>query len=99
MVEYDEVGDVLTCRFSGRVDTPAAMDMESELLDKVQGAGKPVVFDFNGLEYVASSFLRLCVKVVRILGSAKLKVVGASEEIRHILEMTGFAKLMDIESD
>jgi len=97
MVEYDDGADALRCHFTGRIDTNAAMAMEGELLDKIQTAGKPVVFDFAGLEYVASSFLRLCVKVVRVLGAAKLKVTGASEEIRRVFDMTGFSKLMDFE--
>jgi len=97
VVDYDDGVDALICRFSGRIDTNAALSIEDALLDKVQRAGKPVVFDFDGLEYVASSFLRLCVKVVRMMGSERLKVVGSSEEIRRIFEMTGFSKLMDME--
>jgi len=97
VLECEDTPESLVCRFSGRIDTNAANEMENSLLEKVGMADKPVVFDFSGLEYVASSFLRLCVKVVRVLGSSRLRVVGASGEIVRILEMTGFSKLMDIE--
>lgn len=98
MLEYKQNGDTLICCFSGRLDTEATMDIEDELIDKVQHAGGPVVFDFAGLEYVTSSFLRTCVKVVRV-DHTKLTVINASDEILHIFEMTGFNKLMDIKQD
>ena len=97
MIDYEKKSDEFICRFSGRVDTVTAMSVEDELIDKVQHAGAPVVFDFTDLEYVASSFLRSCVKVVRVAGATKIKVKGASEDILRILEMTGFGKLMDIQ--
>ena len=97
MVVYEKKGEELICRFSGRMDTTAAMSAEDELIDKAQHAGVPVVFDFTDLEYVASSFLRSCVKVVRVAGSTKIKVIGASEEILRIFDMTGFGKLMNIQ--
>ncbi|MCK5844906.1 MAG: STAS domain-containing protein, partial [Victivallales bacterium] len=77
--------------------TATSMSVEDELIDKVQQADAPVAFDFNELDYVASSFLRSCVKVVRVAGPTKIKVIGASEDILRILEMTGFGKLMEIE--
>lgn len=97
MVVYEKGDEEFVCRFSGRMDTTASMSVEDELIDKAQHAGVPIIFDFTELEYVASSFLRSCVKVARVAGSTKIKVVGASEEILRILDMTGFDKLFNIQ--
>jgi len=97
MLEFKNENDTLTCCFDGRLDTAATMEIEDELIDKVQHAGCQVVFDFSELEYVASSFLRTCVKAARVVsGHSRLTVINASENILHILKMTGFDKLMDI---
>ena len=96
MVDYEKREDGFVCKFSGRMDTAAAMSAEEEFVDRVQHADAPVILDFTDLEYVASSFLRSCVKVVRV-APGKIKVVGASDEIARIFDMTGFAKLMDFE--
>ena len=96
MLDYEKRENGFVCKFSGRMDTAAAMSSEDELIDQVQHADAPVIFDFTDLEYVASSFLRSCVKVVRV-APGKIKVVGASDEIARIFDMTGFAKLMDFE--
>jgi len=97
MLEFKNENDKLICCFEGRIDTAATMELEDELIDKVQHAGCPVIFDFEKLEYVASSFLRTCVKTARVVsGHSRLTVINASENILHILKMTGFDKLMDI---
>ena len=99
MLEFKNENNSLICMFKGRIDTEAAMKIEDELLDKVQHANMPVTFDFKDLEYVASSFLRTCVKTARIVGKEKLTVINSTREILHILEMTGFDKLMNIKKD
>lgn len=97
MIEYKTEEDKFICVFSGRIDTAGAMGIEDELLDNVQRAGLPVVFDFSDLEYVASAFLRICVKVARVAGPTKVKILNASKDILHVFKMTGFDKLMDME--
>ena len=98
MLEFKKENNTLLCCFSGRIDTEATMDIEDELIDKVQHEEVPVIFDFADLEYVASSFLRTCVKAVRVV-HGKITVINASKDILHILDMTGFGKLMDIKLD
>jgi anti-anti-sigma factor len=97
MLDYITIDDSLICVFSGRLDTVDTGKIENELLDKIQHCGMKVIFDFSKLEYVASMFLRLSVKAARITGANKIKVIHASDDIKHIFTMTGFDKLMDIE--
>ena len=100
MVEYKSEDGKLICCFAGRIDTAATMELENELIEKVQHAKCSVIFDFANLEYIASSFLRTCVKAARVVaGHSKLTVINASENILHILKMTGFDKMMDIKED
>ena len=97
MLKYVTENDSFICVFGGRLDTADTGKIEDELLDKIQHCGLNVVFDFTNLEYVASMFLRLCVKAARITAGNKIKVINANDEIKHIFSMTGFDKLMDIE--
>ena len=99
MVEYKTEDGKFICTFSGRIDTAAAMGIENDLLDNVQHARAPVVFEFADLEYVASAFLRICVKVARVAGPTKVKVINASKDILHVFTMTGFDKLMDMDHE
>jgi len=99
MIEYKSIDDKFVCIFHGRIDTAAAMELENDLLDHIQRAGSPIVFDFSDLEYVASAFLRICVKVARLAGATKVKVLKPSKDILHVFTMTGFDKLMDLEHE
>lgn len=99
MIEYKTEDGKFICTFHGRIDTAAAMDLEDDFLDKIQHAGMPIVFDFADLEYVASAFLRTCVKVARMAGPTKVKIINASKDLLHVFTMTGFDKLMDLENE
>jgi anti-anti-sigma factor len=97
MVEYIKDEESLKCIFSGRINTTDAESLENDLIDNIQHCGTKVVFDFANLEYVASMFLRVCVKAARVVRLGKIKVINAHEDIKHIFEITGFDKLMEIE--
>ncbi len=97
MVDYRSEGGNLVCVFHGRIDTKAAEELENGLLDKIQLTKVQVVFDFADLEYVASAFLRSCVKVARLTSPRKVRIVNASKDILHVFQMTGFDKLMELE--
>ncbi|MBN1863910.1 MAG: STAS domain-containing protein [Victivallales bacterium] len=97
MIDYRSEGGNLVCSFHGRIDTKAAEDLENGLLDKIQLSKEQVVFDFADLEYVASAFLRTCVKVARLASPGRVRIINASEEILHVYHMTGFDKLMELE--
>ena len=97
MIEYKEEEGKFICIFHGRIDTAAAMELEDDFLDRVQHARDPIVFEFADLDYVASAFLRTCVKVARMAGPSKVKIINASDDLLHVFTMTGFDKLMDLE--
>jgi len=97
MVEYIKSDENLKCVFSGRINTADAESLENDLIDNIQHCGTNVIFDFSDLEYVASMFLRVCVKAARVVSSGKIKVINAHDDIKHIFEITGFDKLMEIE--
>lgn len=97
MIEYKNEDGNFICVFHGRIDTAAAMELENDFLDKVQHANEQIVFEFADLDYVASAFLRTCVKVARMAGPTKVKIINASDDLLHVFTMTGFDKLMDLE--
>ena len=99
MIEYKTENGKFICLFSGRIDTTSAISIENDFLDNIQRANAPIVFDFADLEYVASAFLRTCVKVARLAGKTKVKVINVPKNILHVFTMTGFDKLMDMDHE
>ena len=87
--------DVLVVSLQGRLDTEAAAKFEMEFaeISKENPHGSLVV-DASELEYVASSGLRIILKMVKT--EKNFKLVNVSPEVYNVFEMTGFSKIINI---
>lgn len=86
-------GNELILKLDGRLDTNTVPELEKEVSD-LNGIEK-IVFDFENLEYIASSGLRLILKCKKSVDSTK--IINCSTEVYDIFEMTGFSEMMNIE--
>ena len=97
MIEYIEGKETLTCSFSVPLNTLNCSKLENGLCDKVFEAKVPVVFDLKGVDYIASSFLRICVKVSKKIGSENFSVINVSPVVKKVFKMSGFDKYIKVE--
>ena len=64
--KFELENDVLLVSFDGRLDTEAAVAFETELSVKCkENPHGSVVFDASGLQYIASSGLRIILKLAK----------------------------------
>jgi anti-anti-sigma factor len=82
---------IVTCVLKGRLDTQSVKTLETELLDAVNDA-KSVIFDMEDVEYICSSFIRLCGKVAQDISSFSVSFINLNDDILKILKITGLAK-------
>jgi anti-anti-sigma factor len=84
--------------FSERLDTVAAMSLQKEITDVIAANddSMPVVFDFGGVDYIASGFIRICIIVVRMKGK-NFRILNVKPEVRKVLLISGLDRLIDIE--
>ncbi len=83
---------------SGRLDTPAAVKAQQEIIPLLENADKAITLDCKDLEYISSSGLRLFL-TIRKEASAKggsICIENINEDIRKVFMMTGFFNLFDI---
>ena len=81
----------------GRLDTTTAPQLQDALIPALDEA-KQVELDFTQLSYISSAGLRTLLigqKAARSKG-ASMTLRGVSEEVRQILEMTGFDEMLTI---
>ena len=82
---------------AGRLDTTTAPVLDKVINEELTDV-KNLVLDVNGLEYISSAGLRILLnaqKKMQKIGSMKLRHVG--EAVMEVLEMTGFADILEIE--
>ncbi|MDP8298543.1 MAG: STAS domain-containing protein [Candidatus Tantalella remota] len=101
MVKYILESDItdesnLVCTFEERLDTANCQKIEDELFSKVEESKAPVVFNMRGIDYVASSFLRMCLRVAKEVGPGNLSVINVHPNVKKVFKIAGFDKQLSI---
>ncbi|MBP3260272.1 MAG: STAS domain-containing protein [Prevotella sp.] len=83
---------------SGRLDTPAAVKAQQEIVPLLENANKEILLDCKDLEYISSSGLRLFLTIRKEAASKGGKVIieNINDEIKKVFMMTGFFNLFEI---
>lgn len=97
MLEIREEDGRTLCVFSGRMDTVKTGEVGNELAGKVDPEKLPIVFEMDKVDYVASSFLRLCLEYAKRGGKARFRVTGLVPNVKKVFKIAGFDKIMTIE--
>ncbi len=90
-------GEKITFKLKGRLDTVTAPELEKELGDKLNGI-TDITWDFENLEYISSSGLRILLMVQKVMNrQGTMRIINVNESIMDIFEMTGFSGILTIE--
>lgn len=90
-------GTTLTVKVSGRLDASNAQELTKELNSSLNGVTN-LIFDFTGLKYVASAGLRVLLTAQKRMNKqGSMMIRHVEDAVMEVLEMTGFADLMNIE--
>lgn len=95
-IERNLDGEVLTLALEGRLDTLTTPDLEKEVSD-LKGI-KKVIFDFEKLEYISSSGLRVLLSTQKIMNNqGEMIIKNSNMAIKKIFNVTGFADILKVE--
>ncbi len=83
----------------GRLDTMTSQQLIGEISDIDYDETENVTLNFNDLEYVSSSGLRVILSLYKDLKSngGSLKIVNVNSMIAELFDMTGMRDYLDIE--
>ena len=87
--------DVLLVSLDGRLDTEAAVAFETELAVKSkENPHGSMTVDASNLEYIASSGLRIILKMAKT--EKNFKIENLAPSVYSVFEMTGFSKIINV---
>ena len=87
----------LVVALDGRLDTTTSPNLEEELKVTLPSV-EDLVFDLTKLEYISSAGLRVLLSAQKTMNKQGSMVVkNVSEEVKEILEVTGFSDILTIE--
>ena len=95
----EELNGKLIATLEGEMDTAAALEAEKALLPLYKSDGRDVVIECEGLEYIASSGLRILLGILNgaKAGGSKVTLRNVNDDIKNVFKLTGFIDLFDFE--
>lgn len=98
MITSQDVGDILVCRLSGRLDALGADALAAELMPLLEGPKRRVLLNLEELGYISSIGLRVLVRAAKTVkaGGGMLKLCSAPATVRKVLEISGMDQLLDL---
>lgn len=95
----EEIDGKYVATLQGEMDTPSAMEAEKVLKPLYTSDGKDVIIDCTGLEYIASSGLRILLGILKGAKADGSRVVlkGVNDDIKNVFKLTGFISIFEFE--
>ncbi len=92
-------GSVMTVYLNGRIDAVNALELDKEFSTLINGV-EDLTLDLADLEYISSAGLRMLLKLQkRMDAQGAMKILNIRENVREVLDMTGFSNFLTIAED
>ncbi len=97
--KIEEIDGKFVATLDGEMDTAAALEVEDILKPLYQSNGKDVIIDCKGLEYIASSGLRILLSILKGAKATGSKVTlsNVNDDIKNVFKLTGFISIFEFE--
>ena len=97
--KIEEVNGKYVATLEGEMDTAAAVEVEEVLKPLFESNGKDVIIECKGLEYIASSGLRILLSILKGAKAAGSKVTlrNVNDDIKNVFKLTGFISIFEFE--
>jgi len=91
---------IITAKFTGRMDTIAALKLNEMIQDNLQiKDGKTdmkIIFDLGEVDYIASSFIRICVSTAKQAGAGMFSIVNCQPFIKKTFKISGLDSILNV---
>jgi len=97
-ITVDEVGDIKIVRIAGNLDTQTSPVTEEQLTQLIQDGATKILLDFEKLNYISSSGLRvLLVAHKRLEGnSGQVRICNPNTIVREVFDTSGFSEIFSV---
>ena len=103
MVEFhfEDATQTLLCKFDGRMDTIMSGTVTEKFnaeLSNLKGKTEimRIVFDLKGVDYVASSFLRLSLVAAKSVTKGSFSIINADPQVLKVFKIAGLSSLLNV---
>ena len=94
-INFNKIDGNLNVALEGRLDTITAPEFESFIVKNYDGEGT-LIIDCEKLVYISSAGLRVLL-IAQKRSKGNMKLTKVCELVMEVIEMTGFADILEIE--
>lgn len=93
-----DVRDIKIAQLEGELNTLAAPEAETELNLLLEQGIKKILINFENLDFIASSGLRILLATAQRLKTdgGELKVCSLNETVQEVFDISGFSTLLSV---
>ncbi len=96
-MECTTQGNQLSCMFTGRLDTNECNDLDKQIEAELKKDSKTeIVFNLKEVDYIASSFLRICAKTAQAVGSSNFSIIDVKPVVKKVFKISGLADKFNV---
>jgi anti-anti-sigma factor len=103
MIEFhfEEPTQTLVCRLDGRMDTVMSGMVTEKFNAALNGLinrteALRIVFDITGVDYVASSFLRLSLIAAKGVQKNNFSIINANPQVLKVFKIAGLSSMLNV---
>ena len=98
-IKMDRDGDKLIVTLIGKLDAVTAIELDKTMVKELEGV-KNLTIDLKDLKYIASAGLRILLKTQkRMNNQGYMLVKNIQRDVRTVMDMTGFSRLLTLEEE
>ncbi len=104
--DYNAAEKVLTCHFTGRLDANTSVILCDEMCGKIhtmKGVDDPevllddsIIFDMTGVNYIASSFIRICVNAAKQVRKGNFSIINCDPFLKKTFKIAGLDDILNV---
>ncbi|MEI7500040.1 MAG: STAS domain-containing protein [Bacteroidota bacterium] len=97
---YSAGDKIFTAAFTGRMDTLAVQKI-SEVIQvnipvKENKSEDKIIFDLRDVDYISSSFIRICVSVAKQAGPGQFSIAHCQPFIKKTFKISGLDDILNV---
>ncbi len=97
-IKVVEVGDVSVVRIAGNLDTQTSPVTQEQLTQLIQDGVTKILLDFEELNYISSSGLRLLLVANKRLegNNGQVRICNPNTMVREVFKTSGFSEIFSV---
>lgn len=98
-VDFYKTGNTLNCTLQGRLGSDNTQELSKRIQDKMdefKNEGLKIDFNLKEVDYIASSFIRICLATAKQLQQGYFSISNANPMIIKVFQIVELDKILNV---